>query len=240
MHLFPKFTGPGLLGSRVFAFSIGALLWAAAPSLQAQLAPPCVHANWKLAERFSPEALRPYLYSTSLTPGWINKSDTFWYSWRDQGGIKFWRVDSKAKKRAPLFDSARMAALLSEATKHAYDTTNLPITTVTFDEKNENLMRFMLDGNRYEYDLKADTLKNLGRPTPEQLAAEADAELAVAAVRSAFRAAASSRRETTPRTETRLYRPPRSECGRPLLGRRTPSGSMYRARTSGRSRICTS
>jgi len=121
-------------------------------------------ANWKLAERFSPEALRPFIYSTSLTPGWINKTDVFWYSWRDADGIKFWRVDSRDKKKTPLFDSAKMAALLSELTKRPYDTTTLPITTVTFDEKNADLMHFTLDGDRYEYDLKKETLKNLGRP----------------------------------------------------------------------------
>jgi dipeptidyl aminopeptidase/acylaminoacyl peptidase len=57
-----------------------------------------------------------------------------------------------------------MAALLSEATKRPYDTTNLPITTVTFDEKNEDLIRFVVEGIRYEYDLKKDTLKSLGKP----------------------------------------------------------------------------
>ncbi len=120
-------------------------------------------ANWKLADRFSPEAVRPFLYSTNLTPGWINKTDVFWYSWKDGGGVKFWKVDSKAKRKTPLFDSAHMAALLSELIKKPYDTTNLPITTVTFDEKNDKLMRFVIDGNQYEYDLEKDTLKSLGR-----------------------------------------------------------------------------
>src|SRR2546423_2457892 len=80
------------------------------------------HANWKLADRFSPEALRPFLYSSSLTPGWINKTDTFWYSWKDGDGVKFWKVDCKAREKSPLFDSAHMAALLSELTKKPYDT----------------------------------------------------------------------------------------------------------------------
>jgi dipeptidyl aminopeptidase/acylaminoacyl peptidase len=137
----------------------GALLFATAA---AQAPTPVNRANWKLADRFSTEALRPFVYSTSLTPAWINKGDTFWYSWRDADGVKFWRVDPRAQKKAPLFDSAHMAALLSEALKKPYDTTNLPITSVTFDEKNENLMRFTVDGTRFEYDLEKDTLKNLG------------------------------------------------------------------------------
>ncbi|HWA84003.1 MAG TPA: hypothetical protein VG820_11235, partial [Fimbriimonadaceae bacterium] len=120
-------------------------------------------ANWKLADRFSTESLRPFVYGTNLTPGWINKTDTFWYSWRYQDGVKFWKVDCKAKKRSPLFDSAHMAALLSQALKKPYDSLNLPITTVTFDEKNDNLMRFTADNVRFEYDLSKDALKELGR-----------------------------------------------------------------------------
>ncbi|MCC7229587.1 MAG: DPP IV N-terminal domain-containing protein, partial [Fimbriimonadaceae bacterium] len=122
-------------------------------------------ANWKLASRFTTEALRPFTYSASLTPNFINKSDQFWYSWRDSQGIHFWRVEPKAKKREVLFDSAKMAAMLSEALKKPYDTTNLPITTVTFDEKNDKLIRFTVEGNRFEYDLVKGELKNLGKAT---------------------------------------------------------------------------
>ncbi|AIE84035.1 putative dipeptidyl peptidase [Fimbriimonas ginsengisoli Gsoil 348] len=142
----------------LLAFSATALL----ASASAQAPAPVNRANWKLADRFSNEALRPYLYSTGMTPGWINKGDTFWYSWRDADGIKFWKVDSRAHKKTPLFDAAHMAALLSESTKKPYDTTNLPITTVTFDEKNDDLMRFTVEGTRFEYDLSKDVLKNLG------------------------------------------------------------------------------
>jgi dipeptidyl aminopeptidase/acylaminoacyl peptidase len=122
-------------------------------------------ANWKAIQRFNNSYLGQHVYSTSLTPGWINKTDQFWYSWRDASGIKFWRVDPKAKKKTPLFDSVRMAALLSEVSKKPYDTTNLPITTVTFDEKNDKLIRFVVEQVRYEYDAEKDTLKSLGRAT---------------------------------------------------------------------------
>lgn len=120
-------------------------------------------ANWPLEQRFSNEYLRQYVYSTSITPGFINKTDQFWYSWRDSSGVKFWRVDPKAKRKTPLFSSVRMAALLSEELKKPFDTTNLPITTVTFDEKNDKLIRFTVEQIRFEYDADKDTLKNLGR-----------------------------------------------------------------------------
>lgn len=135
-------------------------LFAAIPFAQVATAN---RANWKLADRFSTESLRPFVYGTNLSPGWINKSDTFWYSWRAQDGVHFWKVDCKSKKRTPLFDSAHMASLLSVALKKPYDATTLPITTVTFDEKNDNLMRFTVETVRFEYDLSKDMLKELSR-----------------------------------------------------------------------------
>src|SRR5207253_5943440 len=118
---------------------IAALAMAALSSAQV---PSADKANWKLADRYSSDALRPFSYSTNLTPGWINKTGAFWYLWRGQDGVKFWRVDCKGKAKEPLFDTPHMAALLSTAVKKPFDTANFPITTVTFDEKNENLMRF--------------------------------------------------------------------------------------------------
>lgn len=127
-------------------------------------------ANWKLANRYTAESLRPFVYSTGLTPGFIGKTDSFWYSWRSSEGVSFWRVDPKAKKKAPLFDSAKMAAKLSEEIKKPYDTTNLPITTLTFVETNLDLIRFTVEQTRFEYNLKTEELKNLGRApaTPPQ------------------------------------------------------------------------
>lgn len=123
-------------------------------------------ANWKLANQFSSSYIRQYVYSTSLSPGFINKTDEFWYSWRDSRGIKFWRVDPAAKKKEPLFDSAKMAAYLSESIKKPYDVTNLPITTISFDEKNSRLIKFLVDGVEFSYDTAKDEFKNLGKPKP--------------------------------------------------------------------------
>jgi dipeptidyl-peptidase 4 len=125
-------------------------------------------ANWKLAERFTTANLRPYLYSATVSPNWINESDRFWYVWRDSKGQRFWLVDPKKKTKAPLFDSAKMAALLSEVGLKPVDTDTLNVTGLTFDAKNEDLVRFVHDGQRYEYDRKKETLKKLtGRPPAE-------------------------------------------------------------------------
>lgn len=154
--------------ARLTAFTVaGMAILAASASAQEGVRAPVVNANWKLADRYTAEALRPFIYSSNVTPGWINRTDTFWYLWRDANGVTFWRVDPKAKKKEPLFDTDRMAEHLTKATSRPYDRTNLPITTVTFDENNADLVRFTLDNIRYEYDRKEDVLRNLGRaPRP--------------------------------------------------------------------------
>ena len=123
-------------------------------------------ANWKLANRFSAESLRPYLYSSSITPGWIGKSDRFWYMWRDSTGNKYWLVDPKKKSKVPLFDSGEMAAKITEANFKPIDATTLALTNLTFDEKDENLIRFSVDNVRYEYKLAERELKKATGPAP--------------------------------------------------------------------------
>lgn len=120
-------------------------------------------ANWKLANRYTAESLRPFVYSTSLNPGFIGKTDSFWYLWRSADGVSFWRVDPKKKSKTPLFNTNKMAAQLSEELKKPYDNTNLPITTLTFVETDHNLIQFTVEGIRFQYNLKTEELKNQGR-----------------------------------------------------------------------------
>lgn len=155
------------VGARLTVLALCTSLLSLGATLASAQERPANRANWKLANRFTPESLRPFLYSSSLTPGWINKKDKFWYSWRDSSGTKYWLVDCKAKKKEPLFDSDKMAALLSESLNRPIDATTLNVTQVTFDEKNDDLMRFVAESSRFEYDRKSESLKSLGRATTQ-------------------------------------------------------------------------
>ncbi len=125
-------------------------------------------ANWKLANRFTAESLRPYLYSSSINPGWINDTDRFWYVWRDSSGNRYWLVDPKAKTKKPLFDSAKMAALLTTANFRPIDATTLDVGAITFDPKDENIIRFTVDRVRYIYRLKEETLEKDAATPPAE------------------------------------------------------------------------
>ena len=119
-------------------------------------------ANWALANRFTTEALRSVVYSTTVTPRWIGEKDSLWYNWRDSKGSAFYLVVPKVKSKQHLFDHTKMAAALSAAHRRAYDPQNLPFTVITFSEDWKSI-RFNVDTIRYEWTLASETLKSLGR-----------------------------------------------------------------------------
>jgi dipeptidyl-peptidase 4 len=130
-----------------------------------------VQANWPLAERFTTEALRPFLFTQSVAPRWIAETDSMWYSWKDREGTRFMFVVPKTKTKRPLFDHVKFAADLSMLHRRAFEPNNLPMTTLTF-EKDGRSFRFMVDTIRYSYDMQSGMLRSLGRPTREELARE--------------------------------------------------------------------
>ena len=119
-------------------------------------------ANWALANRFTTEALRSVVYSTTVTPRWIGEKDSLWYNWRDSKGSAFYLVVPKVKTKQHLFDHTKMAAALSAAHRRAYDPQNLPFTIITFSD-DWKAIRFNVDSTRYEWTLASETLKSLGR-----------------------------------------------------------------------------
>ena len=129
-------------------------------------------ANWALANRFTTEALRSVVYSTSVTPRWIGEKDSLWYNWRDSKGSAFYLVVPRTKTRQHLFDHTKMAAALSAAHRRAYEPQNLPFTIITFSEDWKSI-RFNVDTMRYEWALASETLKSLGR-VPRDSAAQGD------------------------------------------------------------------
>jgi dipeptidyl-peptidase 4 len=118
-------------------------------------------ANWTLADKFTPEALRPILYSSSVSPHWIGKTDSMWYNWKDHTGSAFYLVVPSLKVRRPLFDQVKMAAALTAASGHAYDAYNLPFTSVDFG-KDHKTFEFNADSSRWEWTLATEMLRRVG------------------------------------------------------------------------------
>ncbi|NJD11465.1 MAG: S9 family peptidase [Gemmatimonadetes bacterium] len=129
------------------------------------------HANWPLAERFSADALRSAVYSTSLTPRWIAGTDSLWYSWKDAKGTRFELLVPKTRTRRPLFDHVRFAADLSALAHKPYEANALPMTALRF-ERDGRTFSFVLDSIKYVYDLDGANLSSKGKLTRDQIAEE--------------------------------------------------------------------
>ncbi len=121
------------------------------------------HANWELANKFTTQALQRVIYSTTLTPRWIGKTDSMWYNWRNGAGAGFYLVYPPTRTKRPLFDHVKLAAALAAAHHKPYEPNALPFTTLNFT-KDHKAVRFTVDSTRYEWNLAAETIRNLGRP----------------------------------------------------------------------------
>ncbi len=101
-------------------------------------------ANYELAARFTPAKVGKLVFDTAVQPHWLETGDRFWYSWETSKGRSFFIVDPLRAAKAPLFDNARMAALLTQIVLTPYDSEHLPIKTVKFINK-DTALRFELE-----------------------------------------------------------------------------------------------
>ncbi len=115
-------------------------------------------ANWAQMEKYSNSALSRFVYSSRVNPSWINKSDRFWYVWNDSDGKRFMFVDSAGRKRERAFDHDKLAGALSELGKKPVVGNQLPFNSIDYNEK-ETAITFTVERVKYEWDLKAETLK---------------------------------------------------------------------------------
>ncbi|HLK57247.1 MAG TPA: hypothetical protein VKU00_11815, partial [Chthonomonadaceae bacterium] len=111
--------------------------------LQAQNIP-VTRANYDLAAKWSGQKVSKLVFDSAVTPHWLEFSDRFWYAYATSEGRKFYLVDPRAKSRKPLFDNAKMAAMLTKITLTPYDAQHLPIQTLKFTKK-DTAIEFDLD-----------------------------------------------------------------------------------------------
>ncbi len=120
---------------------------------------PVTTANYRLAERFSPEKIKRMVFSTSVDPNWLETGDKFWYSYKTSEGEFFYLVDLNKKSKTALFDNDKMAAMLTRITKDPYDAKHLPPIKPKF-KKNDTVFQFDVTSTQLEEaeEIEADTL----------------------------------------------------------------------------------
>ena len=104
-------------------------------------------ANYELATHWTAAKVGKLVFDMAVTPHWLETGDRFWYSYETSHGRHFYLVDAVKKTKAPLFDNAKMAAMLTEITRTPYDAQHLPIRTVKFTH-NDTRFEFELQVER--------------------------------------------------------------------------------------------
>ncbi len=100
-------------------------------------------ANYHLAQHWTAAKVGKLVFDLSVTPHWLESGDRFWYSYETSSGRSFYLVDPVKKTKAPVFDNAKMAAMLTEITRTAYDARHLPFRAIKFT-KNDTVVELQL------------------------------------------------------------------------------------------------
>jgi dipeptidyl-peptidase 4 len=88
--------------------------------------------NYELAAKWTSQKVGKMLFDVSVTPRWLESGDRFWYSFQTNQGTSFYLVDPLKKSKTSIFDNAKMAAMLTNATRIPYDAQHLPIKNLKF------------------------------------------------------------------------------------------------------------
>lgn len=127
---------------------------------------PVLQPNYDLAARFSPKKLDKLVFSTSVDPHWLKKSDRFWYTYETSKGKNWYIVDPVRGTRRLMFDNAVLAAKLTRIVKDPMDAQNLNIDSLRFI-KDENWIQFEVKSTE-EVEKKDTAAKKGAKPTKEK------------------------------------------------------------------------
>jgi dipeptidyl-peptidase-4 len=123
----------GMAAAGIFVFTCLAFRPAGAEMKKAD------KANYELAARFTPAKVGKLVFDTAVQAHWLETSDRFWYGWETSKGRSFFIVDPLRAAKTPLFDNAKMAALLTQIVLTPYESQHLPFKTVKFINKDTAL-----------------------------------------------------------------------------------------------------
>lgn len=102
-----------------------------------------VKANYLLASKFSPAKLDKMVFSTSVDPHWLKRTNRFWYSYQTTAGKNWYIVDPLKPEKKLLFDNDKLAALLTSIIKDPIDGQHLELDSLQFIG-DETMIRFQV------------------------------------------------------------------------------------------------
>ena len=158
MYSFERMSVFALLATALTLISAGQLQrTASAQEMELYTTP-----NYQQARQYSSTYIRQFLYSTSVRPTWIGKTDKFWYSFEDSKGKHYYLVDPKRGTKGDLFDATKLAPQLSVMVKKPLEATDLALSRLKVDDNVEKLT-FNFDKSKFEFDLNTEELTKVGK-----------------------------------------------------------------------------
>jgi len=114
-------------------------------------------ANYQLASRFSPKKLDKMVFSLTVDPHWLKKTDRFWYTYETSEGKKWYIVDPAKAEKKLLFDNEKLAMQITRVVKDPFDAQHLGLDSMRF-VKDENWIQFEVKSTQ-EVEKKDTTIK---------------------------------------------------------------------------------
>jgi dipeptidyl-peptidase-4 len=106
-------------------------------------------ANFQAAARFSPKKLEKMIFSTTVDPHWLKKTNRFWYVYETTEGKRWFIVDPAKPEKRSLFDNDQLAAAISRIVKDPFDAKHLGLDSLRFI-KDENWIQFEVKSSQDE------------------------------------------------------------------------------------------
>ena len=96
--------------------------------------------NYELASRWTGSKVNNKLvFSVSVTPNWFESGDRFWYTFSTSKGPRWMLVDTVKKTKVPLFDTAAIAAQLTNIVRVPFESGHLPLNAMRLIKKDTAL-----------------------------------------------------------------------------------------------------
>lgn len=86
------------------------------------------------AEKFTKEKLNTMLFSTRLSPQWMENGSMFWYSYKTSDGTHWYVVNPATRQKTPLWNRDDLASQLTMIVKDPFEARHLPISNLKAKE----------------------------------------------------------------------------------------------------------
>lgn len=95
---------------------------------------PITESNYEIPARYTPSKMAAMVFSTTVDPHYLKKSQNFWYVYETPSGKNWYIVDPVKATKKLLFDPVKVAAAATEIVRDPFDAQHLPIRNIRFNE----------------------------------------------------------------------------------------------------------